>query len=363
MNNIFNFSLNQLSKELKPAFRAKQVYNWLYKNYARSYDDMQNLPKDLRQTLKDNYPMDTLKVLKKEKSRDGSIKYLFGLKDRHSIESVLLRMKGKRKDKDGNIIKSEQYSFCVSTQVGCKMGCSFCLTAKGGFVRNLSAGEIVEQVRQLKMDNNIPENKAVNIVYMGMGEPLDNYDNLVRAIKIIAEPDGLAINTRRQTVSTSGISTKIDMLGKENLGVQLAISLHAVDDRLRSELIPLNKAYNIQSIIDAVKKFPVDTRKKVMFEYLVIKDKNDSIEAAEKLVKLLHGIDAKVNLIYFNPYPGTKYQRPLKESMLTFQKYLTGRGVFCSIRESKGLDISAACGQLREKTPKSMPDIKLNPDN
>ena len=360
MNNVFDFSLEQLSERLKPAFRAKQVYNWLYKNYARSYDEMQNLPKALRQDLKHNYPMDVLKILKKEKSGDGSIKYLFGLKDGHTIESVLLKMKGKRKDKDGNIVKSAQYSFCVSTQVGCKMGCKFCLTGKGGFVRNLSAGEIVEQVRQLKMDNNIPASKAVNIVYMGMGEPLDNYDNLVRAIKIIAEPGGLAINTRRQTVSTSGISTKIERLGKENLGVQLAISLHAVDDELRTELIPLNRAYNIRSIIDAVKKFPVDTRKKVMFEYLVIKDKNDSIEAAEKLVQILHGINAKVNLIYFNPYPGTTYQRPTKDRMLAFQKYLTGRGIFCSIRESKGLDISAACGQLRENTPESMPDIKLD---
>ncbi len=201
----------------------------------------------------------------------------------------------------------------------------------------------------LKKENNIDENKSVNIVYMGMGEPLDNFDNIVKSIKIIADKDGLSINTRRQTISTSGISSKIEKLGELNLGVQLAISLHAVDDGLRSELIPMNKAYNIQSIIDAVKKFPIDTRKKVMFEYLVIKDKNDDIKSADKLVKLLSGIDAKVNLIFFNPFEGTTYERPSKNTMVRFQEYLLSKKLTCTIRESKGMDISAACGQLKEK--------------
>ena len=223
------------------------------------------------------------------------------------------------------------------------------MTAKGGFVRNLTPGEIVTQISYLKKDNNIAENKAVNIVYMGMGEPLDNFDNVVKAIRIISDLDGLAINTRRQTISTSGLSTKIAKLGKLDLGVQLAISLHAVDDELRSELIPMNKAYNIQSIIDAVKDFPIDARKKVMFEYLVIKDQNDDIKSADKLVKLLNGIDAKVNLIFFNPFPGTIYERPSKNSMIKFQEYLLGKKLMCTIRESKGIDISAACGQLKEK--------------
>ena len=185
---------------------------------------------------------------------------------------------------------------------------------------------------------------------MGMGEPLDNYDNLVNAIKIISNLDGLAISTRRQTISTSGISDKINKLAEADLGVQLAISLHAVDDELRSELIPMNKAYNIRSIIEAVKKFPVDTRKKIMFEYLVIKDKNDDLKSADKLVKLLSGIQAKVNLIYFNPYPGTPYERPSRNNMIKFQERLISKGLLCTIRESKGLDISAACGQLKEKT-------------
>ncbi|MCK5111440.1 MAG: 23S rRNA (adenine(2503)-C(2))-methyltransferase RlmN [Arcobacteraceae bacterium] len=349
MKTIYDYTLKELQESLKPSFRAKQVYNWIYKKYVTSYEDMKNLPKDLKENLTKNFPIDILKIIKVEQSTDGSIKYLFMLKDGTTVESVLLLMKEKQKDEDGNITKSEKYTFCISSQVGCKVGCTFCLTAKGGFTRDLTAGEIVAQVMYLKKENNIPENKSVNIVYMGMGEPLDNYDNLIQGIKIIAQEDGLSISTRRQTISTSGISSKIEKLGKENLGVQLAISLHAVDDELRSELIPMNKAYNIQSIIDAVKKFPIDVRKKVMFEYLVIKDKNDDIKSADKLVKLLNGINSKVNLIYFNPYEGTPYQRPSRNNMIKFQDYLNGKGVLCTIRESKGLDISAACGQLKEK--------------
>ncbi len=310
---------------------------------------MKNIPKELKETLSKKFPLDTIKVKNTEISSDGTKKYLFEYHDNNSVEAVLLRMKEKELNEEGQVIKSEKYTFCISSQVGCKVGCSFCLTAKGGFIRNLSAGEIVAQVQYLKKLNEIPQNKSVNIVYMGMGEPLDNYENLIKAIKIISELDGLAISTKRQTISTSGISSKISKLGNENLGVQLAISLHAVEDDLRDELIPMNKAYNIESIIEAVKKFPIDTRKKVLFEYLVIKDKNDSVAQAKKLVKLLHGIEAKVNLIYFNPFEGTTYKRPLEEDMKAFQNYLLSKKIICTIRESKGLDISAACGQLKKK--------------
>jgi 23S rRNA (adenine2503-C2)-methyltransferase len=310
---------------------------------------MKNIPKDLKEELNQKLPIDIANIINIEKSIDGSIKYLFQMKDKTTIEAVLLLMRDKKRDENGKITKSEQYTFCISSQVGCKVGCTFCLTAKGGFTRDLTAGEIVAQVMYLKKVNNIDENKSVNIVYMGMGEPLDNYDNLVQSIKILSDENGLNINTRRQTISTSGISSKIDKLTKENLGIQLAISLHAVDDELRSELIPMNKAYNIQSIIDAVKKFPVDTRKKIMFEYLVIKDKNDDIKSASKLAKLLSGIEAKVNLIYFNPFDGVDYQRPSRNNMIKFQEHLLSKNVICTIRESKGLDISAACGQLKEK--------------
>ena len=349
MKTIYNYSLEELQQQIKPSFRAKQIYNWIYKKYVTLYSDMKNIPKDLKLTLEKDYPINICKILKVEKSDDGTKKYLFEYEDGKTAETVLLLMKDKQKDENGNIIKSEKYTFCLSTQVGWKVGCSFCLTAKGGFVRDLSAGEIVSHIIYLKKDNNIAENKSVNLVYMGMGEPLDNFDNLIKAIEIISNSDGLSISTRRQTISTSGISSKIEKLGKLNLGVQLAISLHAVDDELRSELIPMNKAYNIKSIIDAVKNFPIDSRKKVMFEYLVIKDKNDDIKSADKLVKLLNGIDAKVNLIFFNPFEGTTYQRPSKNSMVKFQEYLLSKNLICTIRESKGIDISAACGQLKEK--------------
>ncbi len=341
--------MEELQQQIKPSFRVKQIYNWLYKKYATSYDDMKNIPKELKGELQERYPIDICKIIKEEKSSDGTIKYLFEFAGGHTVEAVFLLMKDEIKDEDGNIEQGGKYTFCISSQIGCKVGCSFCLTAKGGFTRNLTAGEIVAQVKYLKQLNNIPENKSVNIVYMGMGEPLDNYDNLIQAIKIISELDGLAISTRRQTISTSGISDKINKLANLDLGVQLAISLHAVDDVLRSELIPMNKAYNIQSIIDAVKKFPVDTRKKIMFEYLVIKDKNDDLKSADKLIKLLSGIPSKVNLIYFNPYPDTPYERPSRNNMVKFQERLISKGLLCTIRESKGLDISAACGQLKEK--------------
>lgn len=349
MQSIYDYTLDELKEKLKPSFRAKQVYDWIYKKYASSYDEMKNIPKDLINDLKENYALNVLKMIKKEESTDGSIKYLFALHDGVTVEAVLLLMSKKRYHEDGGVERTEKYTVCISTQVGCKVGCTFCLTAKGGFVRNLSAGEIVAQIVEIKKDNNIPENKSLNIVYMGMGEPLDNYKNFVHSVKIFSQEDGLSINKRRITVSTSGISSKIKKLGEEDLGIQLAISLHAVDDELRSELIPMNKAYNIQSIIDAVKSFPIDARKKVMFEYLVIKDKNDGIDSAKQLLKLLDGIQAKVNLIYFNPYPGTTYQRPQSKDMVIFQEYLTSRGLLCTIRESKGLDISAACGQLKEK--------------
>jgi 23S rRNA (adenine2503-C2)-methyltransferase len=326
-----------LKKGIEPKFRIKQLYNWVYKKYVDDFEKMTNLPKLFREKLKEEFIINPFELINHEISMDETEKFLFKLRDGRTIETVLIKM------------KEDKYTVCVSTQVGCKVGCAFCLTAKGGFVRNLSAGEIVAQVWWMKKFKNFDENKALNVVYMGMGEPLDNYDNLVKAIKILSHQDGMNISTRRQTVSTSGIAPKIKKLGSENLGVNLAISLHAVDNETREKLIPMNKAYNIESVIDAIKEFPIDKRKKVMFEYLVIKDVNDDINAAKKLVKLLNGIPSKVNLIYFNPYPGSEFARPDDETMKKFQKYLLDKGIICTIRKSKGMDISAACGQLREK--------------
>lgn len=347
---LLDFTLKELTEQIKPAFRAKQIYGWLYHQYAENFDDMKNIPKALKEELDKKYLVNPMEIVKKEESSDGTIKYLFELQDGKTVEAVWLKMKEVVLGSDGEVIQEPKFTICVSTQVGCKVGCSFCLTAKGGFTRDLTSGEIVGQVVALKRDNEHKHNRMINIVYMGMGEPLDNLDNLAKAIKIFKEDDGLCISGKRQTVSTSGLSSKIDKLGEMDLSVHIAISLHAVDDELRTELIPMNKAHNIDSIIEAVKRFPIDTRKRVMFEYLVIKDKNDDLGSAKKLVKLLHGIKAKVNLIYFNPYPGTDYDRPSKDDMVAFQEYLVNHGLLCTIRDSKGIDISAACGQLKEKT-------------
>lgn len=353
MKFIYDYTRSELEELIKPKFRVKQIFNWLYKKYVDSFDDMKNLPNNLRDELKSKFTISGIEIASVQEASDGTKKYLFKLADGHTVESVLLKMKDKKIDEDGKILSGEKYTVCISSQVGCKVGCSFCFTAKGGFIRNLSAGEIIYQVLAIKKDNNLAENKSVNIVYMGMGEPLDNFDNLVKAITLFSDLDGLAIAPRRQTISTSGLSSKIEKLGKLNLGVNIAISLHAVDDTLREELIPMNKAYNIESIIEAIKKFPIDERKRVMFEYLVIKDVNDDLASAKKLIKLLNGIKAKVNLIYFNPHEGSPYKRPTKKAVIEFQEYLINKGLLCTIRESKGIDIDAACGQLREKELKS----------
>ncbi|MCF6172683.1 MAG: 23S rRNA (adenine(2503)-C(2))-methyltransferase RlmN [Campylobacteraceae bacterium] len=350
--NILDYTKYELSTIIKPAFRAKQIYEWVYKKYVNSFSEMKNLPNDLKEDLEKNYYMNPLKIAKIEQSSDGSKKYLFLLKDGKTVESVLLPMKKEAYDEDGKMIHHTRYTICISSQVGCKIGCSFCLTGKNGFLRDLTSGEITSQVLMIKKDNDIAQDRRVNIVFMGMGEPLDNLDNVQKAIKILSDPFGFSISPRRQTISTSGLSSQIKKLGNMNLGILLAISLHAVDDKLREQLMPINKAYNIESIINAVKEFPIDARKKVMFEYLVIKDLNDDIKSAKKLVKLLNGIKAKVNLIFFNPHDGSDYQRPNAKDVLAFQNYLLKHGVICTIRESKGLDISAACGQLKDREEK-----------
>ncbi|MCF6309860.1 MAG: 23S rRNA (adenine(2503)-C(2))-methyltransferase RlmN [Sulfurimonas sp.] len=346
---LLDFTQKELMEKIKPAFRVKQIFGWLYHQYVQSYDEMKNIPKALKDELAKKYVVNPLRIVNKEESSDGTIKYLLQMQDGKTMEAVWLKMKETQLDSNGEVIQEAKYTICVSTQVGCKVGCSFCLTAKGGFTRDLTTAEIVAQVVTLKRDNDHKHNRKINIVYMGMGEPLDNLDNLAKAIEIFKEDEGLCISGKRQTVSTSGLSNKIDQLGKMDLGVHIAISLHAVDNDLRSELIPMNKAHNISSIIEAVKRFPIDTRKRVMFEYLVIKNKNDDIGSAKKLVKLLTGIKAKVNLIFFNPYPGTTYDRPTRADMVAFQEYLVKHGLLCTIRDSKGIDISAACGQLKEQ--------------
>lgn len=354
MKNLLDYTLNELETELNPKFRAKQIFEWIYKKYADSFEEMTSLPKQMREKLAQNFHFAPLKCIRHEISSDKSVKYLFEANDGSRIESVLLPMKEELTHEDGGIKRHARYTICVSSQVGCRMGCSFCLTAKGGLTRNLTPGEIVGQILWIKKENKIPYERRINIVYMGMGEPLDNLTNVAKAVNILKENDGLAIAPRRQTISTSGLANQIKKLGELDLGVLLAISLHATTDELRTKLMPVNKAYNIEAVMQAVREFPVDMRKRVLFEYLVIKGLNDSIKDAKTLVKLLHGIKAKVNLIYFNPHEGSLYGRPEPDDMVKFQDYMSAHGVSCTIRQSKGLDISAACGQLKERSKENI---------
>lgn len=357
MKNILDFSLNELENyfinELKePKFRAKQVFEWIYKKGVNDFSAMTNLNNALKNNLQNTFYIDSVEPVKCQQSNDGSKKYLFKLKDGKCIESVLLPMKDEIIDENGKLMRHKRYTICVSSQVGCKMGCAFCYTAKGGFVRNLSAGEIVGQILKIKRENAIAYERRVNIVYMGMGEPLDNLENLTKAIEILKHNDALAISPRRQTISTSGLASQIKKLGELDLGVLLAISLHAVNDELRQSLMPINKAYNIAAIIQAVREFPIDMRKRVMFEYLLLGGVNDRICDAKALSGLLNGIKAKVNLILFNPHEGSEFRRPSLKNAQDFRDFLQAKGLTCTIRQSKGLDISAACGQLKAQNEK-----------
>ena len=350
MKNIFDLSIDELNNVIFPSFRANQLWRWLYVNYESNFHKMLNLPKEIRLNLENNYSANNIFIKNVFVSpSDMTKKYLFSTRDNELFETVLLKMKDRKLDEKGNIKSLEKYTICVSSQIGCKMGCRFCRTGEDGFKRNLSAGEIVEQILLVKKDNNLSNERRLNIVYMGMGEPLDNFDNLTKAIRIIANQNGLSISPRRQTISTSGVVPMINMLGSLNLGVQLAISLHAVDDATRNKLMPINKIYNLNNLINSIKKFPLSSRKRIMFEYLMIKDINDNLQCAKKLLSLLDGIKAKINVILFNPYEGSIYNRPSLDAANTFVRYLIDRGMLATIRESKGIDIYAACGQLRYK--------------
>ena len=333
---------------LSPKYLNNELAKFVYQKYIDDFSEASSLSKTLREQLKNEFNIMPLKLKIHQESIDGSIKFLFELKDGLTIESVLLPMKKERIE--NGIKKSAKYTICISSQVGCKSGCAFCLTAKGGLVRNLSTAEIVAQVLFIKKFAKIPYEHGINIVFMGMGEPLDNLEAVVKAVKILSHNDTLAISPRRQTISTSGLAKQITKLGELNLGVLLAISLHAVNDSLRDELMPINKAYNIKSVLDAVRNFPIDARKRVLFEYLCLGGVNDDLCHAKALIKLLHGIKAKINLIYFNPHEGSIYKRPSKEKVEAFRDYLQAHGQNATIRQSKGLDISAACGQLKERS-------------
>jgi 23S rRNA (adenine2503-C2)-methyltransferase len=318
-------------------YRAVQILKWIYLRQSDSFEVMTDLGKDIRSLLSSCFTIDRLEKTCVETSLDGSRKYLFKLTDGNYIESVLIPEK-------------DHYTLCISSQVGCAQGCCFCLTGSGGFVRNLTAGEIIAQVRDICKETADQAMPLSNIVFMGMGEPLVNYKNVITAIDVITNNDfGLRFSNRRVTVSTAGIIPRIADLGNDTK-ISLAVSLNATDNPTRSLLMPINRKYPLEKLIDACRTYPLQPKRMITFEYILIKDVNDSVENAKRLVKLLRPVRAKVNLIPFNEHSGSDFKRPDESVISRFQEILSSAHYTVIIRRSKGQDISAACGQLRLKT-------------
>ncbi len=336
--NLRNYSLEELKslvQELRePSYRGEQIFHWITCRDAVSFEEMTNLPKVLRAKLSEKFSLDLPEVVNKEKDIDETTKFALKLKDGNIIETVI-------------IPERDHYTLCVSTQVGCPIGCKFCVTGRLGFKRNLEVYEILSQVvfarRYLKEQKK--ELPLRNIVFMGMGEPLLNLENLIKALKILAHPKGFNYSRKRLTVSTVGLIKEMERLSQE-FPVALALSLHAPTDEIRKKLIPVAKKYPVDELISACKRFPRIKNSRTTIEYVLIKGVNDSMECAEKLAKLLRGYPFKVNLIPFNPYPGIPFERPSEEDVERFQKYLLSKKILTTVRKSKGLRINAACGQL-----------------
>lgn len=324
---IFHF----ISEMGLPRYRAQQLVHWIYRKYASDISEITEFSVDLRNTLNSRAYISNLRAAESRKSSDGTLKFLFSLEDGQTIESVL-------------IPDEDRLTLCVSSQVGCAMGCGFCLTGKLGLVRSLSAHEIVDQVvavnRMLRH-----ERKITNIVLMGMGEPLANFDEVVKALWKIT--DLVGISKKRITLSTAGLAPRIPLLAQKAPEVNLAVSLNASTDETRDRIMPVNKKYPLKSLLDACRKFPLGTRRKITFEYVLISGINDSPEDAGRLVKLTNGLRCKINLIPLNPYAGSGLNRPSDETVLAFQNVLLRSNLTAFIRESKGRDILAACGQLK----------------
>ena len=335
MKNLKSFSSPELEAFLislgMKRYRANQVYQWLYQKGAASFDEMTNLSKEERTALNEKVYISSLILIKKQTASDGTEKYLFELEDGNRIESVL-------------IPDEKRLTLCISTQVGCSMGCRFCLTGKGGLKRNLEAHEIVDQALAVK---GLLNKRITNIVLMGMGEPLANYDNTIAALKILLDEKALNFSSRKITLSTAGLIPQIDKLGKEGVKVNLAISLNAATDDVRSKIMPINKKYPIKELIACCKRFPLPKRRRITFEYVMLKDINDTKEDAERLCKLLKGVPCKVNLIPFNEYEGCEFKKPDEKSVERFRGILIEHHIMSITRKSKGAEISAACGQLR----------------
>ena len=340
MKNIKDYNLEELKEELinlgeKP-FRAEQIFRWVFQENVTSFDEMTNISLELREKLKENYSINCFKIIKKQEASDGTKKYLFDVLDGNAIESVLMQY-------------HHGFSVCVSSQIGCKMGCKFCASTGIPFVRNLTSGEIVEQILAIERDQKI---RVSNIVFMGIGEPLDNYENVVNAIHIINNPKGLNIGARHISISTSGLVPKIYKLAEEKIQCTLSISLHATTDEKRSSMMPVNNTYNIEELMKACKDYIKETNRRISFEYALAKDNNDNLEDAKNLVKLLKGMLCHVNLIPINKIENGYYTKSSSENIIKFRDYLNEHGIVATIRRELGTDIDAACGQLRRKNIK-----------
>jgi 23S rRNA (adenine2503-C2)-methyltransferase len=342
--------------EARARYRAKQIFHWVYQRFADDWGQMTDLSKELRQWLAGNVSILRLAERQRQQGADGTCKFLWELADGKTVESVLIPAAIQEQSEfsadDSGFsgrataagLDSEHWrrlTLCISTQIGCPMGCEFCLTGIQGLDRNLSAGEIVSQVLEARRLAPVS-----NVVLMGMGEPLNNLENVVRACRILIDSDGLGLSKRKVTVSTSGLVPAIEELGRQ-VDVSLAVSLNATTDEQRSRIMPVNRKWKIAELLGACRRYPVGSHRRISFEYVLLAGFNDSREDAERLVKLLRGIPSKINLIPFNEHPGSEYRRPSDETIRLFQKVLVDRKLTATVRVSRGSDILAACGQLR----------------
>jgi 23S rRNA (adenine2503-C2)-methyltransferase len=326
-------------------FRARQIFRWIYRRGVSDIEAMTDLPRDLRTALAADFTLTTPEVVERERSVDGTEKFLLRLADLRYIESVF-------------IPDTPAMTFCISTQVGCAMACAFCLTGKMGLVRNLTSGEIVGQVRVLADALDLRA-KRFNIVLMGMGEPLHNYDATMKALRMLADEHGLDVSPRRITLSTVGVLPALERLAKEAVMPNLAISLHAPTDETRGELVPINKTYGVADIIAACRRFPLKKRSRITFEYVLLAGVNDSAEDARKLARLMAGLKSKVNVIPLNAAPGIPFERPSDAAIDRFAKILADHEILVSVRKSRGRDIRAACGQLIVEGQRKSPAQQL----
>lgn len=344
--NLIGLSLDELKDFLQdyqiPNFRAKQIWHWMYHRGVQKFTDMKNLPQKLIDQLDQNFAIGRASVECEQRSVDGTIKWLLKMQDGQMVETVY-------------IPEDNRGTLCVSSQVGCTLSCKFCHTGTQNLVRNLGAHEVLQQILHArdvigewptkdKADNE--KRNFTNIVMMGMGEPLYNYTNVAKALKICMDPDGLSISKRRITLSTSGLVPMIEKCGLE-LNVNLAISLHATTDEVRSDIMPINKKYPLQDLLEVCRNYPLEASRKITFEYVMLAGVNDSDDDAHNLVTLLDNIPAKVNIIPFNPWPGSIYECSSRNRIMAFAKILKNHGLDAPIRKTRGEDILAACGQLK----------------